>query len=319
MPQDASGKLADLVLSINLIPYFRAHPDYTLMEAAQDLGKRPREIKEALERLLYTGIGKYGGENIELEADYRRPINIINDQGLNKALRLTPIEASALLITLESLESMSGLVDTDAVRSAADKLRRIMDKKTEAMYDSLAQPDPDESEALAHISEAVCDSRVVRFDYWNASKDSTARRTVVPALIFIHDTETYVRAWDEDRQGFRQFRFDRIDNVEVLERIGDPHTKDLDFDPEDPFNYGTAHRARLEIDQSSTWLTYYHDIELGRPLGNGWVEATMSYLDSEWLVRFALAQAGRVRVVGPDSLVEAVAKRARLALERYTL
>lgn len=318
MASDASGKLADLVLSINLIPYFKAHPDYTIMEAAQDLGKQPREIKDALERLLYTGVGKYGGESIELEADYSRPINIINDQGLNKALRLTPIEASALLITLESLESMSGLVDTEAVRSAAAKLRAIMDKKTEAMYDSLAQVDPDESQAQSLLSEAIRDSRVVQFDYWNASQDSTSRRTVVPALIFLHDTETYVHAWDEDKNDFRQFRFDRIDNVDVLDRVGDAHTKVLKFNPDDPFDYRKAERATILIHEHATWLTYYHDIELGQSRQDGWIESTMSYLNSDWLVRFALAQAGRVRVIGPESIVSAIADRTDQALARYT-
>ena len=41
---DASQKLQALVRSLNLIPYFKNHPDKTPMEAATDLGMEPGEL-----------------------------------------------------------------------------------------------------------------------------------------------------------------------------------------------------------------------------------------------------------------------------------
>ena len=43
---DGSLKLQALVRSLNLIPYFKNHPDKTPLEAAKDLGMDPGELKK---------------------------------------------------------------------------------------------------------------------------------------------------------------------------------------------------------------------------------------------------------------------------------
>ena len=55
---DGSLKLQALVRSLNLIPYFKNHPDKTPMEAAKDLSMDLGELKEALDRLFCSGTGR---------------------------------------------------------------------------------------------------------------------------------------------------------------------------------------------------------------------------------------------------------------------
>ncbi|MGI1860155.1 helix-turn-helix transcriptional regulator [Corynebacterium striatum] len=315
---DGSQKLQALVRSLNLIPYFRNHPGQSPMEAATDLGMTPAELKDAVDRLFCSGVGRNTEDLIDLSFDYRDGIQIYNDQGLTQALRLTPTEAGALLLTLESLEAMPGLIDTAAVRSAAAKLRDIMDEKTAAIYDSLAHIDPTESEVQAALAGAVDKRQRVRFKYWSASSNQEKERTVDPARIFIFESEPYLVAWDESVGAHRTFRLDRMRQVKVLEEKANPRVRQLDFDPAQPFEMRHAKTAQLEIQPEFTWLAEQHDMTFGEALENGRVAATMPIGGEDWFIRFALSQADRVRVVGPETLVQAIADRRIAALKRYT-
>ena len=318
MAADGSQKLQALVRSLNLIPYFRTHPNQTPLEAATDLGMRPEELKDAVERLFCSGVGKHTEELIDLSFNYREGVTIHNDQGLDKPLRLTPTEAGALLLTLESLEAMPGLVDPAAVLSAAAKLREIMDEKTSAIYDSLAAADPQQSRAQTLVAQALNEHKKLAFSYWSASSDEERHRVVDPARIFIVDSQTYVAAWDDSVSAHRRFRLDRMREIKVLDERANPHLRLLDFDPEEPFGLEHLQHAQLEIHQEFTWLADYHEIKLGEPVGNGYLSATMPVGSVEWFLRFALGESDRLRVTGPQYLVEALEQRRKRALAGYT-
>ena len=315
---DQSRKLQALVRSLNLIPYLRNHPGLSPMEAAEDLGMTPVELKDAIDRLFCSGVGRNTEDLIDLSFSYRDGIEIYNDQGLTQALRLTPTEAGALLLTLESLEAMPGLVDVSAVHSAASKLRDIMDDKTAAIYDSLATTDPEESEVQAALAGAVDKRRRVRFTYWSMSSNRTTERTVHPARIFIVDGEPYLAAWDDSAGEHRTFRLDRMHNVEILDVAATPHLRELDFNPDSPFGLDHTLTAQIEIHQEFTWLAEHYDITLGEELGNGLIAATMPVGSEDWFSRFALGQGDRLRVVGPEKLVETISQHRKRAVERYT-
>lgn len=315
---DQSRKLQALVRSLNLIPYLRNHPGLSPMEAAEDLGMTPVELKDAIDRLFCSGVGRNTEDLIDLSFSYRDGIEIYNDQGLTQALRLTPTEAGALLLTLESLEAMPGLVDVSAVHSAASKLRAIMDDKTAAIYDSLATTDPEESAVQAALAGAVDKRQQVRFTYWSMSSNRTTERTVHPARIFIVDGEPYLAAWEEMAGEHRTFRLDRMHNVEVLDATASPHLRELDFNPDSPFGLDHTLTAELEIHQEFTWLAEHYDITLGEELENGLIAATMPVGSKDWVSRFALGQSDRLRVVGPEKLVETISQHRKRAVERYT-
>ncbi|MEX3550809.1 WYL domain-containing protein [Corynebacterium sp. LK2537] len=315
---DAPQKLHALVQSLNLIPYFRSHPKATLMEAAQDLGMDVAELNSALNRLFCSGVGQRTEDLIDISFGYREGVTIVDDQGLNQALRLTPTEAGALLLTLESLESMPGLIDTAAVQSAAEKVRGIMDDKTRAIYDSIAQPEEAESAAQVAAARAIETKRQLRLRYWSASSNEERTRTVHPARIFIFDSQVYLVAWEEDKGEHRRFRMDRIRQATVLDEEAQPHLRKLDFDPRDPFGLADSDRAHMELKKEATWLADDYDIRLGEDLGNGYVAASMPIGSVEWFARFAIGHADRFRVIGPDSVKNAIAHASEAGLQRYT-
>ncbi|AWB84000.1 helix-turn-helix transcriptional regulator [Corynebacterium liangguodongii] len=306
---DSPEKLAGLVRSLNLIPYLHSHPGATPMEIARDLGYSHEEVMADLTRLTLSGVGSGPGELIDLVASWTG-ITLIDDQGLNKPLRLTPTEANALLLTLESLENMPGLVDPAAVASAAAKIRAVSrGRGVDGDFDADAQAWP----VAATVAEAIRQSRQLELDYYSASSDSTSVRTVSPASLFHRDGQTYLRAFEPGAAEPKSFRLDRIRAARLTPDEADIPAGAPGFDGSDPFGFSDRARARLLVRREATWLAEYWEIDLAEVKGE-WVEATMPYGSADWLVRFCLAQADRVRLTSPAGLAGEVRRRASAGL-----
>lgn len=291
---------------LNLLAYVQKHPDSTVMEMARDLGSDPVTIRDDLNMLHLSGVGKHGGQMIDLQHDWAS-VRIIDSQGLDKPLRLTPTEASALLLLLESLETMPGLVDSDAVASAAAKIRAVA---RGAGIDD-ARQSPSDSPADV-IRQALGSERQLTLTYYSESSDATTTRTVSPIDIFHRDGHTYLRAWHGDQ--LRVFRFDRIRGVEMSDVPAQtPEGASPTFDPDDPFSLATRKLAKLKVRSDAAWIADYKDITLADEARDGWLPATMRYGSDDWLVRFCLSEADRVQLVSPAHLAREVEARAEAA------
>ena len=307
----SANHLERLTRQLSLVSYVSTHPDSTLMEMARDLGSTPEQIRDDLSMLHLSGVGKHGGQMIDLDFDWFN-VHVIDNQGLDKPLRLTPTEANALLLLLESLETMPGLVDTDAVTSAAAKIRAVAHG---AGVDDAHTPAGET--AASTIRQALAEDRALELSYYSATSDSTTTRIVAPIDTFHKDGHTYLRAWDDGE--LRTFRFDRMRSLLLSDApVTPPPTPLPTLDPQDPFGLQGANVARLRIRRDATWLAQFWDIELGEGGGEAvsedgasWVPATMHYANDDWLVRFCLSQADRVRLVEPKTLAAEVVRRAK--------
>lgn len=300
-------RMSALVRALNLIPYFRAHPQHSLFEAARDLGLDHRQIVADLQRLHTSGVGTHTEELIDLTFNANRTaVKITEDQGMTLPLRLTGTEAGALLLMLESLESQ--LIETEAVTSAAAKLRALMNERTSAIYDTAPEEaDPD----LVTVNEALSAGKRVAFRYFNASRAEYSLREVDPAKLYLHRGETYLTAWDPSRNGHRSFRIDRIHDARLIDEPSAPHLREL---PEDPFTFDDV--ATVDVRADATWLADYHALTLGDE-HDGWFRASLPFGSPDWLVRFALSHGDRLRIVAPEELAEEVSRRAVAGAARY--
>lgn len=317
-----SDRLVDLVRMLNLLPYFETHPGRSIMEAASDLGYRPQQIMDDLNRLWCCGLPGLGpGDLVDLDHSYPS-VRVTNSQGMDRALRLTPTEAGALLLALESLENVGGLTDLESVVSAAAKLRRIVPDDTVAVVDSVVSDEfrSSTSTVLEIIRDALDGREVLDFGYYSAASDTTTRRSAVPARVFTREGHTYVSAWDREAGTHRTFRTDRMHDLRRTGESGDPHLNELHFDSEDPFSFTTVScHAEVRISEEAIWLADYVPLELPAeavPSG-GFYRARMPVSSREWFIRFILGQGGRVIVDGPPELAEQVSERARAGLSAY--
>lgn len=309
-----------VVRLLNLLAYASNHPGLTPMEIARDLGANPMQVRDDFELLFLSGVGTGPGEMIDLEYSWKG-VDIKDDQGMTTPLRLSPAEASALLILLDSLETMPGLVDARAVRSAAAKIRAATTSQAvgDAEHDS-------EAGVAGTVAEALATKRQLRITYFSASSDSVTQREVAPASLFHQAGATYLQA--EYNGEMRTFRLDRIQSAQLLDA---PSAATIsDFDPADPFGLASRAKARLLVHPDATWLADYWEIELEpapttvdeegntvevpREPGE-WIPATMRYGSEDWLVRFCLSQSDRVRIVEPAKLAVEAKSRAQRAID----
>ena len=295
-----------VVRLLNLLAYSSNHPGLTPMEIARDLGADPMQVRDDFELLFLSGVGTGPGEMIDLEYSWKG-VEIIDDQGMTTPLRLSPAEASALLILLDSLETMPGLVDGRAVRSAAEKIRAVTTSQAVGDAEHTA-----EAGVASTVAEALAAKGKLRITYYSASSDTVTEREVDPASLFHQSGATYLRATDSGET--KTFRLDRIQHAELLDVPSE--TPGTDFDSADPFGMAEQPQAKLLIHKEATWLADYWDIDLEDPQAQGaWLPATMRYGSDSWLVRFSLSQADRVRIVEPAGLAAEAMSRAQRALD----
>jgi predicted DNA-binding transcriptional regulator YafY len=66
-------------------------------------------------------------------------------------------------------------------------------------------------EVLSVVARSISARQRLRFDYRSATGD-VARRSVEPRGLVVVGQRWYIVAWDEDRDGWRIFRADRVDD-----------------------------------------------------------------------------------------------------------
>jgi proteasome accessory factor C len=306
-----------LVRLLNMVPYFQANPGISAAEAAADLGVTTKQLMADLNQLWLCGLPGYGpGDLIDLSFS-EDSIEVTFSAGMDRPLRLTSPEATAVLVALRTLVEVPGMVDPQAARSAIAKIesaagaagRQVMPQELTAA----------ESPAAAAVREAVRRHRALGIDYYSASRDTSSHRVVDPIRVVFIGDHSYLEAWCRSAEGVRLFRFDRIDAATVLDdasappppavRSG-PDTSLFDADPSLP-------SATLRVAPSASWMFDYYPMRVIDELPDGSCTAAMTYASEEWMARLVLGFGSAVRVLAPASLAERVRLGAAAALEVY--
>ncbi|UYP17229.1 YafY family transcriptional regulator [Rhodococcus sp. Z13] len=309
---------------LNLVPYFLAHPGISAAEAARDLGVTPKQVMDDLNLLWVCGLPGYGpGDLIDLSFS-EDSIVVTFTAGIDRPLRLTSTEATALLVALRSLQEMPGVVDPSAAQSAIAKIEAAAGTAAvptgEHPGSGPEAPGEDGDDPVAgRVRAAVREHRAVHLTYYSASRDTVSERVVDPIRIVIIDEHAYLQAWCRSAEGVRLFRFDRIDAATVLDEPARPphralaedeHLELFEGDPSLP-------AARLHIAPAYTWVLDYYPLTDVRVLPDGSCEALMRYASPDWLARLLVGLGAGVRVLDPPQLATAVRERARAALAAY--
>lgn len=311
------AKTTDIVRMLNLLPYFEQHPGRSVMAAATDLGVEPAELMADLNRLFCCGPGIMPDQLVDLDHGFSS-VKVLDAQGMDKPLRLTPTEAGALLLALESLESLPGLVDKTAVRSAAAKLRELAADVAGTIVDSttISSTSPVEH-TLTQLHEALQTNKTIHFDYYVRSRDELTHREVSPVRLFSHDGHVYLFAFDHQQKEHRRFLVEMIKNLTITETKAQHHPAPR-FTTSDPFHFAAATtKAKVEFYPEAAWLadTVFSEVESVAP--DGTVTASLPLVSQDWLVHLALSNADRMRIIEPTSVASIVRDRATAALNAY--
>ncbi|MGU3294619.1 helix-turn-helix transcriptional regulator [Williamsia sp. M5A3_1d] len=315
-----------------MVPYFLAHPGTSADEAAADLGVTPKEVMADLNQLWMCGLPGYTpGDLIDLDFS-EESIQVTFSAGIDRPLRLTPTEASVLLVALRALIDMRGVLDPEAARRAIAKVERAVgsarDPGAAEAADagesgtSTGAAHADVSAPVTAIRDAVVRSRAVWIRYYSASRDAVSERVVDPVRIVAVDGNSYLEGWCRQSSGIRLFRLDRVDEARVLD---EPAAVPDEPDPEATLALFNADpqlpTALITIDPSVVWVMDYYLIE---PLDevvdaapDTPIRAQMTYGSEDWLTRFVLGFGGRIRLVNAPGAAAEVTRRAADALAAY--
>jgi len=309
---------------LNLVPYFIANPGMSAAEAAAELGVTTTQLMSDLNQLWVCGLPGYGpGDLIDLSFS-EESIEVTFSAGIDRPLRLTSTEATALLIALRSLVEMPGMVDPSAAHSA---IAKIEDAAGTAAARAAVTPaserdaveDVAEDPIAAAVRSALHHRRALHLTYYSASRDRVTERTVDPVRIVLVDNHSYLQAWCRQAEGVRLFRLDRIDAATELDEPSTPPAQALVRDSNLELFSGDASlpQARLHIGADCVWVLDYYPMDVRAVAADGSVEASMSYGALEWMARLVLGFGAGITVLEPAELVDEVRRRAVEALSAY--
>ena len=341
----APGARDQVARLLKLVPYLYARGTVPVDEAARTLGTTPRQLVKDLKVLLMCGLpGGYPDDLIDVDLDALEEggdgvIRVSNADYLARPLRLTPTEASAVIVALRALRNSTGT--GSGTREVLD--RALAKLQAAAAHGGVDQIDPgqgveDAGVALlaTRLQGAVDAGRQVRLRYFVPSRDEESERVVDPHRVVRAQgaqapgghTAAYLDAWCHRAQAPRLFRLDRITDAEVLDTpvATDPAPRDLEAGvlTEDETVVATlrlAPQARCVVD-------YYPVLDVrpsegesepdsGQSPGEEHVEVDLRVADERWLTRLLLRLAPYAEVVRPREFAESFTATAQSALRLY--
>lgn len=305
---------------LNMVPYFQANPGISAAEAAVELGVTTKQLMSDLNQLWMCGLPGYGpGDLIDLSFS-EESIEVTFSAGIDRPLRLTSTEATALIVALHSLVELPGMVDPSAANDALAKIETAAGAGAGRIAGGLAATPAAERPSAAVVRAALAHGHALRMVYYSASRDAISDRVVDPIRIVLIDRQSYLEAWSREAEGVRLFRFDRIDEARELDEPSRPPLRARDEPGFDLFgNDGSLPLARLRIRADHVWMLDQYQMTHLAADPDGSIEVSMRFATLDWMVRMLLGFGAGVTVLEPAELVSALRERADDALAGYAV
>jgi proteasome accessory factor C len=320
------GALGQVERLLTLVPWLHARGEVRVDEAAGRLGVDPGQLVSDLKVLLMCGLpGGYPDDLIDVDLDAiegpeaEGVIRVTNADYLSRPLRLTPTEATALIVALRAVRSGGG-PDTAAVvdRALAKLEAAAAEGGAAAQQIEVAAEDGDLAPLRGRLTDAVGRSRQVRLTYYVPARDEESVRVVDPISVVTASGHTYLDAWCHSAEAPRLFRLDRIHEAEVLEtpvRTRPESGRDLTtglFQPSE-----SSMRVTVRLDPPAFWVTEYYPVEEVREGPDGTLEVELLASDDRWMRRLLLRLSPHAVVVAPSTLAERFAESVSRTLALY--
>ena len=281
-------------------------------ELAQIIGTTPEQLAEDLSTLCVCGVAPYGPDqcvdvfvedgNVEVYS----PLPAVSGP-----VRLSPDEAGALASALAATgfaadnPLVARLLAASAADFDADALERTLGS-------AIASHDGDVFETLAGAAEG---HDVVAISYQRDGAESPSQREIEPLALFAERGAWYVSAWCRTAAGMRTFRVDRIRSAHATGEGFDPLAHGASLPGTTALASEGLPLARLRLAPGEAFVE--REWPGGRIAGtdaDGFTLADVPYAGGGWLARRVVARLGRVEVVGPAEMREAVRELARREL-----
>lgn len=323
----SSGAKDQVARLLTLVPFLHAHGQVRVDDAATALGIAPDQLLSDLKVLLMCGLpGGYPDDLIDVDLDALEGpeadgvIRVSNADYLARPLRLTPTEATAIIVALRALRS-----------GAEDETREVVDRALSKLEAAAAggarapQIDPgddavdaERARLAARLQDAADRGVQVEITYFVPSRDDESDRVVDPRGLVTAHGFTYLDAWCHSAEAPRLFRLDRIRKAEVSEQPvvttaeGPRDLAEGLFTQADETTLVTLRLAR-----EARWIVEYYPVEAVRSRRGGVLEVDLRVADERWLQRLLLRLAPHARVISPPEYDEKFTSAAEATLRLY--
>lgn len=197
--------------ALRLLSLLQSGADYPGAELADRLGVSTRTVRRDAERLRELGY------RIETRPGPGGTYRLAAGSSIPPLL----FDEDEVTVMIAGLRLVQARLEDDAADRALGKLSRVLperlarrlratDLATEVLADDSSLAD---ASVIGAVADAVAGQGRIRFTYRD-QHDRTSRRLVDPYRHLLRGGHSYLIGYDHDREDWRLYRFDRLDEVE---------------------------------------------------------------------------------------------------------
>lgn len=295
-----------------MVPWLLEHPGVTLDEISERFGGPRDEVAEDLDTLGYCGLPGYGGGDLVEVSIVGDRVSVRMADFFSRPLNLSLREAVTLLLAGQALSSVEGLPESDALQRAMARLETVLGAQAARVAIDLRS---EGDQWLAQARLAVAQQRVVHLTYRSASKAETTERDVEPWAVVGHGGAWYLQGYCHQAQGPRDFRLDRVKNLQITEQTVESRPPEHLTPPVyQPASDDVA--VTLDLAPEAWWVAEWAVIDEDVKKRSA-RRITLRTPSIEWVARLVLQLAGHATVVSPDPVRERVRDLAATTLKGY--
>ncbi len=272
--------------------------------------------------------------NLPIEYDARRyGFYYSNPVDQFPTVPITEAEIFALLVAQKAIAQYRGTPFQQPLDAAFRKMTAGLDRNDRFTLDNFEAglsfrpfaPEDADLQNFQLLSQALRESRAIRFQYRKLGTKRARRRHAHPHHLACIDNHWYLFAFDVDRQAMRTFVLARLSRPELT---GERFVRQQDFNADEYLRGSfTVFKGREDFEIVIDFDAWAADLVRGRrwhptqewiALPNGCARLRMRLNNVEEMEQWVLSWGAHATVVRPAELVERVRVTARKLAERYT-
>jgi predicted DNA-binding transcriptional regulator YafY len=285
---------------------------------AEDLAR----VFEVSKRTIYRDITALSEAKVPIIASPGTGYRLMDGYFL-PPLSFTPDEAAMLVLGTQAVRFAVDAVYREAAKGALRKLEAVLPPESrtrvQELYESMrifsGWASPADVDKLAALRDAILDRRVVFLRYHSPRHTAPEDRDIEPYSLAYYRNVWHLTAYCRLRMDVREFRLDRIDELEVREEqfVRDPAV--VERPQRDPSRRTLVVRVRFD-ERMVRWVREERHWGFREEQPGGVMVFAVERVGdiAPWLLRWGAT----AEVLEPESVREAVAEQARLIANMYS-